>query len=845
MQQFKFVFSLCSLFLLTSCPGFNQAEVSMEGAISAKEKTQNGSGITISSNDTSLVHQTVAEQAVAISNDKTKLYMSGGYTSFDYKGSSKIYSFNGSAWKEEAISPYKLFNHSMIFNAQGDKLFLMGGFENSIGNTNKVFYYKLATGKFYQAPSMVNKRTFHKTARLPEGNIVNIGGSSGSAVDNPGTFEVMNENYTWSKYNLIEPRNGYYQYFGVEETSIGIVVIGGNNLVNSTPKVERIYMDTDGSIKTEALADLNVPRNGLATTHLTLPNNAVVWGSLAGDEVIFACGGKDNLGGTLPDGTSANSSCEIYSVTDGGNWTVFDVNLGEDRYSSHMGKIGNNLIIGRGYNPSSTNLITISLIDKSITKSEMTADAGDGAFGIISTKAGNDIAVFLGGWGNNTCFDNCVETTEYVSADTKYLPHLSPSYNIPFPSFSGSSFNLSDTEIVFCGGYTADHVGIKKCTKYNTKSGLFSEFASLNYPRAMATITRLDDGTILAAGGESGWTGTKTLEFYNLEKNQWEDRGALISDSTVYFYPVIHNPFADIGGKNFNVCPGTTKSAWDVPWACQEFSDLDTRVTLADSGSAKMNLPSAVPYIPDLGQNLYTYSYGSDALFIGSDRSWLVDLEENWVAVGAPKNRTISNATAFVDDSSQKVYFLGGSSKSNNANCWDALNTYLGGADSYAKAVSLGTDESDRCDDKGVYDSFAANAIFDYGNMKWETIADQENPALWPEVIKLNSGKFLAYGGGQWSSTFVDSAASGGKMEMKLIVVQNVTYADWYFSEKSSAEIYDPATNTWASIPGDNFYSFLPSKAEDSSSAYLYGGFINMEFTPTNSFTEISKDLSY
>jgi hypothetical protein len=71
---------------------------------------------------------------------------------------------------------------------------------------------------------------------------------------------------------------------------------------------------------------------------------------------------------------------------------------------------------------------------------------------------------------------------------------------------------------------------------------------------------------------------------------------------------------------------------------------------------------------------------------MGSDRSWLVDIDENRISAGYSSNHTLAQSTSFLDCKKEQLLLLGESTKSNDSSCWDGIK-YPGGAE--AASVKL------------------------------------------------------------------------------------------------------------------------------------------------------------
>jgi len=63
---------------------------------------------------------------------------------------------------------------------------------------------------------------------------------------------------------------------------------------------------------------------------------------------------------------------------------------------------------------------------------------------------------------------------------------------------------------------------LASCELYDPESGVWDNATSLNYPRGSHTLTLLDDGRVLAAGGvDDGGNVTRTYEIYDPDKKTW------------------------------------------------------------------------------------------------------------------------------------------------------------------------------------------------------------------------------------------------------------------------------------------------------------------------------------
>jgi hypothetical protein len=84
---------------------------------------------------------------------------------------------------------------------------------------------------------------------------------------------------------------------------------------------------------------------------------------------------------------------------------------------------------------------------------------------------------------------------------------------------------LDDGRVLVAGGTGAGFASVADCSVFDPDPGTWQKSASLSRPRALHTLTRLKDGSVLAAGGyaaDSGFAGVATVERYYPKDKVWK-----------------------------------------------------------------------------------------------------------------------------------------------------------------------------------------------------------------------------------------------------------------------------------------------------------------------------------
>jgi serine/threonine protein kinase len=241
-----------------------------------------------------------------------------------------------------------------------------------------------------------------------------------------------------------------------------------------------------------------------------------------------------NLGGGDGSGPTTTTAAAPAAV-EAGRWLDYG-SLPEGVWGNGVTQFGSGQVAifsASSGSPSSPTLETWTLDPKTGSIAGGPAMARSQAVPAVAVFNGGSVMI-AGGWGGS----NPISDAEILDASTGSFTAVA---SMAYPRSQATATDIGNGRVLVAGGWTQYDSGSSVFTAtasaeiYNINTRSWSAAASMSTPRALATATRLQDGRVLVAGGDSGWQGPdapganqqvlSSAEIYNPANDAWQNAG--------------------------------------------------------------------------------------------------------------------------------------------------------------------------------------------------------------------------------------------------------------------------------------------------------------------------------
>ncbi len=312
-------------------------------------------------------------------------------------------------------------------------------------------------------------------------------GSNGGALQPPGTWTEtgsMNTQRVAFTATLIPNSQGVLQ---------DVLVAGGTNTVvdagSSALGTAEIYHSSNGSW-TYTSSGLNTARFNQAASAFTL----------GGDFEVLVAGGVDGSG-------NVTNTAEVYNTATNGPWTSTApmITAVQDPIAIFIPEAAwGTGILGSNCNGNGVGCVLVAGGDtSSSTASGITA----------ATQVFDPVA---GGWNSSSTGNMNVPRFQFQAVF------------VPQPAWAGSSFCQNTVGCVLAAGGMSTGGGVVNSAEvFDPATGKWTLVGSMESARDQFTLTLLQNGTVLAAGGWNGSQAVATAEIFSPSSGTWSPTGSL------------------------------------------------------------------------------------------------------------------------------------------------------------------------------------------------------------------------------------------------------------------------------------------------------------------------------
>ncbi|WP_309894564.1 kelch repeat-containing protein [Archangium sp.] len=449
--------------------------------------------------------------------------VAGGFSGSTTLGAAELYDPATGTWSPQA-STSERGNHTANLLEDG-RVLLAGG--NTISGTylNTSVLFDPNTKTWSTTGFLAETRSEHAAVRLPNGRVVVVSGTTGSAK----TEEYNPTTGTWSSSGSLTTGVGSARAALLLDT--GNVLVTGGNFGPGTLSSAELYgpvelgWELTGSLSDRAEYTLTLLPDGRAVAiggrvgsfgYTALPvveaynPDTGTWrglmplpeGRFGHSATLLADGRILVAGGSLGSGTVATA--RLYDPSSNSWSTTGSLNQARASHSATLLKDGRVLIAGGG------GVSSAELYDPATGTFQLTGALGSSRFSHVAVRLEDGQVLLAGGYGSNP-----LATAELYDPAMGTF-QATGSLSVPRNDLSGAL--LRNGKVLVTGGYSVS--GTTRLTTaelYDPVTRTFAPTGSMTMARSGHRVIALETGNVVVVGGTtSGGSATASTELYEL-----------------------------------------------------------------------------------------------------------------------------------------------------------------------------------------------------------------------------------------------------------------------------------------------------------------------------------------
>jgi N-acetylneuraminic acid mutarotase len=541
-------------------------------------------------------------------------------------------------------------------------------------------------------------------------------------------------------------------------------------------------------------------------------------------------------------GVGALSSAELY---DPGSTTwsaAGSISTGRSQQTATLLANGKVLVTG-GYNPTSGDLSTTELYDPASNTWSAAGSMSTGRANHTATLLANGKVLVVGGTGGS--FDASAELYDPASNTWSAAASMSTARAYQTATL------LANGKVLVAGGFYAS------AELYDPASNTWSAAGSMSIARTLHTATLLGNGKVLVTGGQNGSTHLSSAELYDPASNTWSAAASMSTTRSYHTVTLLANGKVLVtGGQNGSTYlssaelydPGS--NTWSAAGSMSTARQLHTATLLANGevlvtggygdgtylSSGELYDPATNSWMPSTmttARQLHTATLlaNGKVLAVAGDASGrsaeLYDPASNtWSAAASMSTTRLDHTATLLANG--KVLVTGGHNDTGDlasaelydpaSNTWSAAGS-MGIARVHHTATLLANGKV-LVTGGGNGPSFAPAELYDPASNTWSAAGSMSTGRWGHTATLLANGKVLVTGG-QNGTTYpsnaelYDPASNTWSAAGSIGIARThhtatllasgkvlVTGGSYYYAGSdhwlASAELYDPASNTWS-----------------------------------------------
>jgi N-acetylneuraminic acid mutarotase len=674
---------------------------------------------------------------------------------------------------------------------QDGSVLAMGGYNNSPSVVvSSVEKYNPTSKTWNYVASMNEIRNQFAASLLSDGSVLAIGGTDGGY----SLYSVEKYNPTTNTWSYMAPLSVSRQSFAAATLQDGsVLAMGGfHDTAGAGGGVSSVEKYSPATNTWSTVASMSTVRIGFAAATLQ-------------DGSVLAIGGDNN---------GALSSVEKYNPT-ANTWSaVASMNLAR-RYLSAV-KLQDGSVLAIAGEDSTHYVSAFNSVEKYIPSTNVwqyvvslpfTYDNGSA----VTLSNGNVLLVGgrVGGWNNG---GPTALSYEYTAPTSPYSPVTAVGAMIT-ARWGNASVLLQDGNALVVGGWSGTSYPTSE--KYNPTTGAITAVAPLNTVRSGLAAVTLQDGSVLAIGGANSNNGRlSSVEKYNPTTNSWSYvasmsvvreslAGATLSDGSV-----LAIGGADASGQSMSFVEkyNPTANSWS-PVASMSAARLNLAAAVLSDGSvlAMGGVSSAYP-----------------TTFLSSVEKYN-PTTNNWSYVASMGAARYNFSATTLQDGS--VLAIGGR---NNSGRLSSVEKYNPTTNLWQYVVSLPF-----AYEQGSAVTLSNGKVVLIGGMLGGNVAPV------PNIYQYDAPAISASINTKASMNTARFASAATMLTDGSVVVLGGSNGTLY---QSSAEKYNPITNSWSSIASMSAIRYSPAAATLSDGSVLaLGGFTGTTTSLTSVLSSVEK----